>query len=357
MTPRENLERVLCGETTDRVPMTAYENLMPQCEAERMLRDRGVVIVDRRVPAFIRHYEGVTFKTVVNDENGRPVRRHHYDTPVGELTSAFESEGGITRCVEKMFKTPDDYKALLALIRSERYEPNHAAVAERIERWGGDGIVRVAPGLEPMQHLISGDMMDTADWAMQWMENQDEILKLYDALVEQRRKVYPIIAESPATVVNYGGNVTVEIIGPKIFEQFYMPHYAELVDALAGTGKKVGCHFDANCNMIKHLIARTPLDYIEAFTPSPDTDMTLAEARNAWPDQVLWINFPSSLHLKDEATIRATARELVDAIDVSEKFIMGITETVPNDRWRKSFHAIADGLREAVPANDVRSKP
>jgi len=28
------------------------------------------------------------------------------------------------------------------------------------------------------------------------------------------------------------------------------------------------------------------LDYIEAFTPAPDTDMTLAAARKAWPDKV-----------------------------------------------------------------------
>ena len=38
-------------------------------------------------------------------------------------------------------------------------------------------------------------------------------------------------------------------------------------------------------------IAGTSLDYIEAFTPAPDTDMTLGAAREAWPGKVLWLNF------------------------------------------------------------------
>jgi hypothetical protein len=53
---------------------------------------------------------------------------------------------------------------------------------------------------------------------------------------------------------------------------------------------------------------------IEAFTRAPDTDMTLREALDAWPDKVLWINFPSSLHLADTDTIRRTTRELLGRI-------------------------------------------
>ena len=341
---REHLEYVLNGGSVDRVPFTLYENLLPPSEAERTIRQRGAVVVDRQVPAFQCYRQDVTVKQIVAMENGQLITRWHYETPAGALTCAFQNQDGITHCSEKMFKSPDDYAALLALIQSERYTPNHAAVAERMQRWGGDGIVRVSTGLEPMQQLISGGMIDMVDWAMQWMENRDEILKLYNALVEQRRQVYPILRETPASIMNYGGNVTVEIIGPEVFETYYMPHYAELVEALQGTGKKLGCHFDGNCAAIKDLIAKTPLDYIEAFTPAPDTDMMLVEARDAWPDKVLWINFPSSLHRADDDEICATTQELVTSIDASQGLIMGVTETVPADRWAASFHAIADGL-------------
>ena len=63
---------------------------------------------------------------------------------------------------------------------------------------------------------------------------------------------------------------------------------------------------------IRDAIAATDLDYIEAFTPAPDTDMTLAEARKAWPDKVLWLNYPSSLHLKSDARVEQVERMLAD---------------------------------------------
>ena len=52
-------------------------------------------------------------------------------------------------------------------------------------------------------------------------------------------------------------------------------------------GKLIGCHFDADCMLLSEAIGNTELDDIEAFTPAPDTDMTLAEARKAWPGTVL----------------------------------------------------------------------
>ncbi len=34
---------------------------------------------------------------------------------------------------------------------------------------------------------------------IEWMDNRDEIFKLYDIIVENRRKIYPLVAESPAS--------------------------------------------------------------------------------------------------------------------------------------------------------------
>jgi hypothetical protein len=49
----------------------------------------------------------------------------------------------------------------------------------------------------------------------------------------------------------------------------------------------------------------------EAFTPAPDTDMSVADAHAAWPGKVLWINYPSSLHIASAARIREETRRLV----------------------------------------------
>ena len=90
----------------------------------------------------------------------------------------------------------------------------------------------------------------------------------------------------------------------------------------------------------------TDLDYIEAFTPAPTTDMTVTQAREAWPDKVLWLNFPCEVHLQPEAEIAAVAMDLVDQAQTPNGLLMGITDNVPENRWRQSFTAIMDGLEQ-----------
>ena len=52
---REHVERVLRGEATERVPFTMYESMIPQCVAERAMRNRGLCIVKRDVPVYKTH--------------------------------------------------------------------------------------------------------------------------------------------------------------------------------------------------------------------------------------------------------------------------------------------------------------
>ena len=342
-TPRQRVLEALHGGHADKVPFTMYESKIPQCAAEREMRNRGLCIVNRtRVFTTVR--PNVTVTEEVYWEDGKRFTRTHYDTPVGAVSTLNEAAGFTSWHHEKMFKSPDDYRVLLFLIQDERYEPAYEAYAQAERAFGEDAIYRAGFGLEPMQMLISGGLIGMQDYCLQWMENRDEILKLYEALVEKRRQVYHLVAESPATHANYGGNVVPKIIGLKGFEDYYVPHYNEAAEVMHRHGKLIGSHLDADCGLIAEAVGRTDLDYIEAFTPAPDTDMTLAQARAAWPDKVLWINYPSSVHLQDDAVVAQTAAELVAENGSADGLIVGITEDIPEHRWQSSCLAIMDGL-------------
>ena len=344
LSPRQLVERVLRGGHGQRVPFTMYESKIPQCAAERQLRNRGLCIVKRDVNVFKTHLPNVKVTQQVFWEGPRQFTRTVYETPVGLLSTLDEKAEFTVWHHQKLFKTPDDYKAILFLVQDECYEPAYKVLALAQERFGDDAIFRAGFGLEPLQSLISGSIMDMGDFCIQWMDNRDEVLKLYQAIAENRRKTYPLIAQSPAMHANYGGNVTPEIIGAETFEQYYLPHYQEAAEIMHRHGKLIGCHFDANCKLLAKTIASSDLDYIEAFTPAPDTDMTVAEARQAWPSKVLWLNFPSSLHLKSNERITEVTVELLDQAQTIDGLIMGVTEDIPEDRWRQSCWAIMDGL-------------
>lgn len=344
MTPRKHVEKVLRWEKTDKVPFTIYEQKIPQCTAEREMRNRGLCIVKRDVPVYSMRRPNVKVSQEVTFEDGKKLTKTYYKTPVGTLSTLSEAAGFTNWSHEKMFKSPDDYKAMLFMVQDEIYEPAYEYFTEMQDSFGEDAIFRAAFGLEPLQALISGDMMAMQDFCMEWMENRDEILKIYEVIVENRRKLYPIIAESPASHANYGGNVTPEIIGLETFENYYVQHYNEAAEVMHKHNKLIGCHFDANCKLLSKAIASTNLDYIEAFTPAPDTDMTLGEAREVWSDKVIWLNFPSSVHLKTDEEVEKTTIGLLGQLKNTDGIIMGITEDMPENRWRNSCRAIMDGI-------------
>jgi hypothetical protein len=344
LTSRQRVERALRGGHSESVPFTMYECMIPQCAAEREMRNRGLCIVQRDVPVFETHRPNVRNTEHTYWEGDRKMTRTVYETPRGNLSTLSEDAGFTAWRHEKMFKTSDDYEAILFLIQDEMYEPNYKEFAKAQDAFGEDAIFRAQIGLEPLQTLISGTIMDMQTFCIQWMDNRDDILRLYDAVVENRRRIYPIVAKSPASHANYGGNVVPEIVGLESFEQYYVQHYDEAAEILHEHGKLIGCHFDANCRLLSGAIARTELDYIEAFTPAPDTDMTVGEAREAWPDKVLWLNFPSSVHLKSDTEVERATVDLLNDLTTIDGFIVGITEDMPPDRWQGSCQAIMDGL-------------
>ena len=353
MTPKKRVEIALHSGHSDKVPFTIYEAKIPQCSAEREMRNRGLCIVKRDIPAFKTCCPNVKTSQNIYRKKDKEFTKTFYETPVGTLTTLRESADFTSWNHEKMFKKQDDYKAILFLIQDECYEPNYEAFVLAEKNFGDDAIFRAAFGLEPLQALISSDIMAMETFCIEWMDNRDEILKLYNAIVENRRKIYALVAQSPACHANYGGNVTPEIIGLETFEKYYVQHYNEAAEIMHQHGKLIGCHFDANCKLLSKAIAKTALDYIEAFTPAPDTDMTLAEARDIWPDKILWLNFPSSLHLKSDADVETATVGLLNQVKKIDGLIIGITEDIPPERWQNSCRAIMDGLDRHAQENPV----
>jgi hypothetical protein len=249
---------------------------------------------------------------------------------------------------EWLFKSPDDYKALLFLIKDTVVEPAYDRVARLPEELGEDFVVRDQLPLEPLQNLISSNYMSTETFGIEWMDNRDEVLKLYEAFAEVARRIYPIVADGPLEFCNYGGNVIPMVIGPEVFRDCYVQHYNEAADALHRRGKLIGTHLDADNTTIMELVAKTDLDYIEAYDPG--VGPSVAQARAAWPGKALWLNYPASWHLRDERGVYDGTVQMIREAAPGNGFIIGITEDVPEERWRGNYRAIMDAIDDAAGA-------
>jgi hypothetical protein len=342
MTPRERVEAVLLGRGPDRVPFTVYECMLPQCAVERQLRNDGLCIMNRQHSGYYSVTPNCPSEThtYADPHTGKTLSKTVTHTPKGDLVSVSEPAGFTSWRHELPFRGPGDYAKLIALADDTQFVPNYDTVA-RAQAWLGDDVFLRGGvgGYSPLQALIYS-YIGVEQFAIEWAERRDDLMKLYDALTERNRRCYKVIADGPHWLLQYGGNVSPEIVGRERFEKYIVNHYNELGEMLHKRGKMLLVHLDANCALLSDLIASSEIDVIEAFTPAPDTDMSIAQARAAWPEKIIWANFPSSVHLSSDEVVYETACRMIEEDGGSRKLLIGITEDVPQHRWQGSFQAI-----------------
>jgi hypothetical protein len=347
VTARGRLEAVLRGEAPDRTPFTIYQQMLPASASERALRNAGLCLV-RVMPAFRVRTPNVRVTRLRYEEEGRELERTEYATPHGDLCTLEQPAGFTSWRLEHLFKGPSDYRALRFLVADRVLEPDYAPVAEAIRRYADDGVVRCDIGLTPLQEIMT-HWMGLEQFGVEWAERRDEVLALYRLMADRQREAWNLVARSPAPIANYGGNEIPEAFGLERFERWVVPLYDGAAEVLHRHGKLLGAHLDGNNRAWAHAVARSGLDYVEAFTPSPDTDMGLPEALAAWPGKVVWANFPSSVHVAGEDVVEETARRLIREARPGDRFVLGITEDVPEGRREGNLAAIARAIaREAA---------
>ena len=347
LTPRARVEAALRRDPVDKIPFTIYEAFLSQSTAEREMRNLGMCIVNRRFPVYTVETPNVKAYSIhYLGEDGEARIKRVYETPVGALFAIDRPVPTTSWREERLFHRPEDYKALEFLIRDRVYRPNYDEYLRAQVALGEDVFLRGgAGGYSPLQEIIY-TLMGVEAFAIEWGERRDEVLRLYDALTEDRRKIYPIAAASPALAFNYCGNVSPEVMGAKRFEEYVLPHYEECAEVLHRHGKFLGVHLDANNWTFAEGVARSSIDYVEAFTPPPTCDMSVADARRVWPGKVLWINFPSTVHILGPGEVAETTRRIPAEAAPGDGFLVGITEDMPPDLWQQNCLAIIRTIDE-----------
>lgn len=346
MNMHDRIETTLRREYADQVPFTIYRNKIPQGEAERRLREKGLGFSWRQDVLRWEHphcdVESVSFS-----KNGEPFSRTTWSTPVGEVSELWRHGGEYNTAwqMEWPVKSREDYRVMEFAARDAVALPAYDAFNAAVDNVGGDGYVVGHFGYSPLMTMIV-NLIGFENAAYHMADWPDEFWSLYDALNEKARRGYKVVARSPAHVMLYCGNVHPGVLGRDRFARYVVPCYNEMADVLHEEGKLLAVHFDANNAHWADLITSARIDVIEAFTPPPDCDMSVADARRLWGDRVLWLNFPSSVHLAEPDVIRSAALDILRQSGDGRGVIMGITENIPDSCWAKSLSAIADTLNE-----------
>ncbi len=345
MTLKERIWAAMLGGRADRVPFTTYPGLFPERDP---LVKQGLIGTMNRCSVYRQSSSGeIEVKKEEYQENNESRVRYTYQTPAGEVWETLRTGGGYgssLRC-EYLIKEEKDYEVVMYMVRHRQYEPNYEALLDTEKTVGDSGVVVGNAKYDPMQEMLVM-LMGTERFSIDYYERRDLFDALYEAITEKDREIYRIAVDAPTPVVIYGGNVTSEIMGPERFENYCVPRYNELGGMLRDRGKMLGIHLDGNLQPLKQAVADSAIDLIEAFNPAPDGDTSVRDARESWPDKALSINFTSSIHLADSEQIREHTMELLRQAYPGDRFIVGITENVPDSVRTRSMQIVAETLCE-----------
>jgi hypothetical protein len=328
---REQVKDVLAGKKPDRMPFIIWDNKLPSPEIERRLLELGACIIVKSTVWHSR-LEGVEVRCepLPPSADGHARTRTVYRTPAGEVSEIHIRMPGTSWGEKHLFSSPADYDALEALLRARRHTPAFDSFREADNRYPGQSIARPATVHNPLHEVIY-ELLGIEHFCLEWADNRERVLRLVDLMTADVDRRVQLMAESPAQLCVIDGNTEISVVGLRLYREFYLPHIERSCKTLHAAGKYTGAHLDGNNRLIVNEVAGTALDFIESFTPPPDCDLSLADARRLWPEKTIMSNLPSALHHQGAEAVRGHARALLkEGVGDGRRFIMSVSEDLPN---------------------------
>jgi hypothetical protein len=353
MSIRSDILLALRGRTPERVPWNIHHDLLPQGTMERALRERGLGIIEKSVAPYRAASSRVAIEERTAWENGSKAIYQSYRTPVGELHCRHViGPDGSSWVREYPVKGPQDFQTLAFLQEDARYLPNDDAVASRQRSLGDDGLLLGRMMRSPFQRLLTEWMgMEAVSYAL--ADCPDEMDALVTRLAAADEPAFHCAASSPAEAIWSAENLTADLTSPDLFRRYCLPYYNRGAQILHAGGKLYGVHMDGKLGELKRPVAECDLDFIEGFTPPPMGNLSVSDARGAWPRKALWVNFPGSVLLGPEEEVLAFALALLASGWEAGSFLLTLTEEFADPP--RSLRLIADAVRLFEERRNVKS--
>jgi uroporphyrinogen-III decarboxylase len=341
-TPRDRVVSVLSGEKPDRVPFIIWDNKLPTPEIKQRLLELGACIIVKST-VWDSRFDGIDVRRELLPPNadGQPRTRTVYITAAGEVSEIHVRMPGTSWLEKHLFESPADYAAIEAVLHARRYAPSFDAFREADNRYPDACLARPATVHSPLHEIIY-EILGIEHFCLEWADNRERVMRLVELMTADVDRRVQLMADSPAQLCVIDGNTEISVVGMDLYRQFYLPHIERACRTLHTAGKLAGAHLDGNNRLIVNEVAGTALDFIESFTPPPDCNLPLADARRAWPEKTILANLPPSLHVQGPAAVRTHARRLLEeGVGDGRRFMVGVIEDVP-DRGVETLVPLAE---------------
>lgn len=347
MTMKERILAIVKGGEVDEVPFVQYSNLAAPNEEiwDEIGRENMGVMRWTKLYRIERPNCRETAEPIEHD--GLKGQRTVAETPRGALTQVklFEPAYGTGATREHFVKTAEDYGALSAYLQDCVVVEDMTAFHTNVRELGEDGVPLVSVERTPFQQLWV-QWVCINDLALHMVDCPERVAPCIGEMTRIQRDVFEIVARAPLDFVDFPDNVTAPIIGEPNFRRYCVPAYGELAEMLAERGIPIFCHADGDLKPLWGAIGESALRGLDSLSPPPDNDTSVAEAIAMWPEMRLFLNFPSSVHLRSPEAIYRQAMDMLEQGGHTGRLQIQISENTPRGVWRKSYPQIVRAIMD-----------
>jgi len=346
MTHRQRIQRILDGGVPDRTVWAPRLDLwynahraagtLPESVRNLSLRQTEAFLgMAHSARAGVVHrlvYDGVEEITI---QRG-PDTIRTFRTPIGETSATYSYSAeahklGVRQILtEHYIKTERDYEVMQYVAEHMRFEADYERYLAYDTEVGEDGYPLVVLGPSPVDLMMiiwlgyEKFYLDLADFP-QRIEN------LLAALEAGYRKLWDVVASSPARYVMHGVHFSGQMTPPPIFKRYFLPYFRAFNERMHRAGIKVAFHADADLTGLLELVAECGFDVADTLATAPLVSLTFDEARRVWKDRVvIWGGVPSTI--LEESYPRADFCRYIEELHAKTVgrpgFIMAVSDNI-----------------------------
>lgn len=348
-TAHDRMLAVYRNQLPDVFPVSIYNRYLPRGSTEREIRNMGIGIIEYHPvttllappwhmnPGFLSEVKGAEIKISYTWENNELVEVRTYETKVGTLSQCTKKDKVYgSDWISKFYITkPEDYKIMQYIVENTVFRSNEKELSRKMEDLHDDGVVLGRIDRSPFQKLMV-ELAGPETFLMDICSGLKEAEELLEVISAKLEGSFDMVAESAAEVIWQPENVTGDMTSPKFFKKYCMPFYEKFAKKLESTEKPYVVHLDGRLKSLLDLIAECPFDAVESFSyPEMGNDITLYQAREAWPNKVILPNFPASLCQESEKKIIGSLRKMIEEAGKDKPYMLQISEDIPHEQWKR----------------------
>lgn len=278
-------------------------------------------------------------------QTDRGVRRDvHWITDRGEL---HEWHLGEWR-QEYLVKSPKDYDIVRYALEGSEFTATDEPFLQSEAALGNGGITVGQLTRTPMME-VQIDLAGLERFSLDVAEEHPSLMELLELMTDLLLRQFREAVKTPARYIKLWENLSIDTVGRSRYQRYFTPLYQKILETLDAADKRLIVHYDGRLRLIRDEIAASGIDGIDSLTPSPEGDITAAEARARWPGKFLWMHPPLGWHFEEPAILNERISQMV-ADAGPNRFCLMISEDVPIN-WKQTVPQI---LRQLHPSNNDR---